>query len=71
MGNNISVRKVLTEVLGYSMQKLMDALCLVGADQLLATQIRSLQRIIDGDIPCEDFSVLIILLRPLHTLLLG
>lgn len=68
-GNHTSVRKILTEVLGYSMQELMDGIFLVGGDQLLADRIRSLQRIMDGDIPGEDFSFLIVLLGPLHTLM--
>ncbi|RPB23674.1 hypothetical protein L211DRAFT_880930 [Terfezia boudieri ATCC MYA-4762] len=69
MGNHTSVRKILTEVLGYSLQEVMDGLYLVGGDQLLADRIRSIQKLMEGDIPGEDFSSVIMLLGPLHTLM--
>ncbi|RPB21215.1 hypothetical protein L211DRAFT_851587 [Terfezia boudieri ATCC MYA-4762] len=69
MGNHTSVRKVLTEVLKYSLQEVMDGLYLLGGNQLLADRIRSIQKLMEGDIPGEDFSSIIVLLGPLHTLM--
>lgn len=69
VGNHTSIRKVLTETMKYSLQELMDGLFLVGGDQLLADRIRSLQKMMEGDVPGEDFSYVVALLGPLHTLM--
>ena len=69
MGNHTSVPKILTEVLKYSLQEVMDGLYLLGGDQLLADRIRSIQKLMEGDIPGEDFLSVIVLLGPLHTLM--
>lgn len=68
-GNHQSIHKILTEVLGYSMQDLMEGLFLIGGDQLLADRIRSIQKLMEGDVPGEDFSYIVVLLGPLHTLM--
>lgn len=68
-GNRESIRNVLLKDLKYSLQELVDGIVFAGGDQLLADRVRSLQKLMEGDVPGEDFSFVITLLGPLHTLM--
>ena len=67
-GNKESIRKIILKDLKYTLQDLVDGMVFAGCDQLLADRVRFIQKLIEGDDLREDFSFIITLLGPLHTL---
>lgn len=68
-GNLEVIKTVLCRDLGYSNQDLMGGFYLIGGDQMLVGQVRSIQMLRDSDVPGEDFRFVLPGLGPLHTLM--
>ena len=69
VGNLQGIQRVLTQEFKYSKSDMADGLFLVGGNQLLAEQVRGIQKARESDVSGEDFSGIIPILEPLHTVM--